>query len=173
MMQQCTSNTAEAPAKLSPPPTATTKQQFIDDVVSSFTAALDAKTLYEQSCELTRSLRSKLDIPDSLAMLPSFVDQLPTGKEQGDVLAIDIGGSTMRAAIVSLEPSAFNLMDRLRVRKLQSWPITLTVKSLAGSDFFSWIASNIQNFLCDLTRDGLDVEPSALPAGLVWSFPLE
>ncbi|KAJ5110303.1 hypothetical protein N7532_002948 [Penicillium argentinense] len=172
-MMQCTSSPAEAPAKLSSPPTSTTKQQFIDHVVSSFTVALDAETLYEQSYELTRSLRSKVDLPDSLAMLPSFVDHLPTGKEQGDVLAIDIGGSNMRAAIVSLEPSAVNPINRLRVRKHQTWAITVTVKSLSGSEFFSWIATNIQNFLYELMRADLGFELAALPAGLVWSFPLE
>jgi hexokinase len=143
-------------------------------VVSSFTTALDAETLYEQSCELAQSLKSKLDIPESLAMLPSFVDDLPTGEEQGDILAIDIGGSTMRAAIVSLDPSAVMPTNRLRVRKQQTWPITVPVKSLSGSEFFSWIATNIQTFQSGLSRvDPRFLEPGALPAGLVWSFPQE
>ncbi|UPL02878.1 hypothetical protein LCI18_013812 [Fusarium solani-melongenae] len=106
-------------------------------------------------------------------MLPSFIDQTPTGKEQGDVLAIDIGGSTMRAAIVTLEPSAVTLGNQLRIRKQESWPITVTVKSFRGVEFFDWIANNIQNFLGGLTEAGLGVELDTLPAGLVWSFPLE
>ncbi|KAK2684544.1 hypothetical protein QWA68_016412 [Fusarium oxysporum] len=106
-------------------------------------------------------------------MLPSFIDQTPTGKEQGDVLSIDIGGSTMRAAIVTLELSAVKIGDRLRIRKQESWPITVTLKSLTGVEFFDWIANNIQNFLGRLTEAGLVVELRALPAGLVWSFPLE
>ncbi|EXM14923.1 hypothetical protein FOTG_16687 [Fusarium oxysporum f. sp. vasinfectum 25433] len=170
---QCTSSLGEAPAKPSSPSTPATKQQFIDHVVSSFTATLDAETLHQQSCELTSSLRSKLDIPDSIAMLPSFIDQTPTGREQGDVLSIDIRGSTMRAAIVTLEPSAVKIGDRLRIRKQESWPITVTLKSLTGVEFFDWIANNIQNFLGRLTEAGLVVELRALPAGLVWSFPLE
>ncbi|CEL11445.1 hypothetical protein ASPCAL14547 [Aspergillus calidoustus] len=168
---QCTRSAAEAPAKVASPPPSTTKEQFIDHVFSSFTAALGPETLYEQSLELTQSLRSKLHLPDSLAMLPSFVDHLPTGKEQGDILAIDIGGSTMRAAIVSLDPSAVIPINRLRVRKQQAWPITVHVKSLSGTEFFRWIAGNIQGFQSQWTRTDLGFELGALPAGLVWSFP--
>lgn len=175
-MQSPPSPVDEVPAQQVPlkfPPISTAKEQFIDHVVSSFTTGLSAEALYEQSRKLVQSLKCKLHVPDSLAMLPSFVDRLPTGNEQGDILAIDIGGSTMRAAIVSLDPTAIIPTERLRVQKQQTWPIIASVKSLSGTDFFGWIAGNIKVFQSQLAQMNLGFELRALPVGLVWSFPQE
>ncbi|KAK5966319.1 hypothetical protein GCK32_022409, partial [Trichostrongylus colubriformis] len=41
----------------------------------------------------------------SLAMLPSFVPELPDGTERGNFVALDLGGTNLRVMIVELEPN--------------------------------------------------------------------
>lgn len=40
--------------------------------------------------------------PGGLMMLPSFVDVLPTGEEEGEFYAIDLGGTNLRVMRVKL-----------------------------------------------------------------------
>jgi hexokinase len=39
-----------------------------------------------------------------LKMLPTYVCNLPSGKESGDLLALDLGGSNFRVVLVRLKP---------------------------------------------------------------------
>lgn len=51
-------------------------------------------------CDLDRGVEGKE--PSSLKMLPSFID-LPTGREEGDALALDFGGTNVRARLYHIE----------------------------------------------------------------------
>ncbi|EOO04078.1 putative hexokinase-1 protein [Phaeoacremonium minimum UCRPA7] len=105
-------------------------------------------------------------------MLPSFIDRAPSGKEEGSVIALDIGGSTMRVALIKLNPTANSVADRLKVERKQQWLIEQCVKELYADRFFDWIAQNVKTFFENqgMTIDG---ELSSIPLGLVWSFPLD
>ena len=148
------------------------KKAFFDNVESSFQHGLNIETLYIQSCELAQSLKANLSDTESLSMLPSFIDRAPSGKEEGSVITLDIGGSTMRVALIKLNPTANSVADRLKVERKQQWLIEQCVKELYADRFFDWIAQNVKTFFENqgMTIDG---ELSSIPLGLVWSFPLE
>lgn len=48
-----------------------------------------------------RGLKVKND-PEALLMIPTFVTSIPTGKEKGVLLAIDLGGTNFRVVSVAL-----------------------------------------------------------------------
>ncbi len=111
-------------------------------------------------------------------MLPSYSHLLPSGREKGIYVALDVGGSTFRVAVLELfglgaAPSneAWNIM------KLQSFPITPALKELMGEMFFDWLAERIEEVLAK--TEGLEKrcprtgEGGNMRVGLSWSFPIE
>ena len=106
-------------------------------------------------------------------MLPSHNYTLPTGHEQGVYLALEIGGSTLRIALVELDGRGVK-QERLRVRRMECSPIDATVRGLEGATFFDWMAGKIRNMLAaeQETPDHVHLaEPIRM--GIAWSFPLE
>ena len=71
--------------------------------------------------EMEKGLDSMTNHESDLKMLPTFVCDLPTGKENGDFLVIDLGGSNFRVVLIRLRPNsepeienkAFILFERL------------------------------------------------------------
>ena len=115
--------------------------------------------------ELRQHLRSSPQ-----CMLPSFNYTLPTGQEQGTYLAVEVGGSNLRMALVELLGRAYSQRP-LQIRRTVTSPITTEVKLLPGHAFFDWMAREIRNMMIleGETRD--DDEP--LRMGVAWSFPIE
>ncbi|OCT50197.1 Hexokinase-1 [Cladophialophora carrionii] len=167
---------------------------FFDEAVSSLTSPLTTPELFKYSELLTGSLRKNMEDATSLSMLPSFIHDLPTGQETGRAIAIDIGGSTMRFALVDLygqreeaipsppipgpsTPGAspddkqchLPPSQRLSIVTQRRWEITQRVKELDGELFFDWIALNVKEAMLEA---GLDCQ-QGFRVGLGWSFPLE
>lgn len=148
------------------PGSKTAAAAFFLEAATSFTADLSFDTLHEHARDLAGSLHDKLSDFQSLSMLPSFVDRSPSGQERGRSIAVDIGGSTMRVAVVRLAPG------HLEVEQYRQWTITQDVKNRDGAAFFDWIAGNIQTFVGGLAETPVDMDGTT-PLGLVWSFPLK
>lgn len=139
---------------------------FFREAVTAFTADLSLDTLGGYSRDLAASLHDNLSDLASLSMLPSFIDRTPSGQERGRAIAVDIGGSTMRVAVIQLTPG------RLNVEQYQQFTITQDVKNRDGESFFDWIAGNIATFVGGLAEMSVDADET-VPPGLVWSFPLK
>lgn len=136
-------------------------------------------------------------------MLPSFTSTLPTGRETGSFVALDLGGSTLRIAVVDLRPalvrqgrqparlaigapstphSAVDAMPQLneimRVVARQSWLVDDRVKKLPAPEFFDWIAERV-GVVLDTAAAHNEIQGSASHAfapvslGVTWSFPVE
>ncbi|OAA53489.1 hexokinase-1 [Niveomyces insectorum RCEF 264] len=155
------------------------KEAFFRDAAAAFTAGVDVDSMHDQACALEASLRANAANAQSLSMLPSFIGRAPAGSEHGKAIAVDIGGSTMRVAVVRLDPAAADPARRLTVERYREWPIALAVKNLDEHAFFDWIAGNIKLFLLGREEivgasevDVLEETLPDLPLGLVWSFPL-
>lgn len=62
--------------------------------------------------EIEKGLSRSMYIEANLKMLPTYVCQLPTGKETNDILALDLGGSNFRVLLIKLraneEPKIVN-----------------------------------------------------------------
>ena len=82
-----------------------TYDRTLDDLLLEiqrlFEAPLDSAKLMHMSTKLQDQFAPKLQASD-ICMLPSYNDKLPTGNEKGTYLALDVGGSTFRVALVEL-----------------------------------------------------------------------
>lgn len=110
-------------------------------------------------------------------MLPSYNSQLPTGRESGQFLALDIGGSTLRVALVELKGVAAGGASEGRgaesqIVRLDSFKIDSSVRSLRGMQFFDWIAERIHRTVAKDSARGHSLDLPLL-MGLAWSFPIE
>ena len=74
-----------------------------------------------------------------IKMLPSFVCDLPTGKENGKYLALDLGGSNFRVLRFKVE----NGDVTLEASKKAKIPKELMSKSSTGVDMFQFIADTV------------------------------
>lgn len=60
--------------------------------------------LFERDIE--KGLDPMLNSESNLKMLPTFVCDMPTGQESGDILALDLGGSNFRVVLIRLRANA-------------------------------------------------------------------
>lgn len=52
--------------------------------------------------EMEKGLNRTTTTEADLKMLPTYVCQLPTGRESNDILALDLGGSNFRVLLIKL-----------------------------------------------------------------------
>lgn len=114
------------------------------------------------SSTLLASLRTHLQTPNGPTMLPSFTHTLPTGAEPGGTaVAIDLGGSTLRVAVVSIDDAGGH-----KFLVCGKWGIDDEVKKLPGERFFDYIAERVAGVL---EKAGA---PHVRDVGITWSFPI-
>lgn len=153
-------------------PTNQTSPRSIDDfaleVEDLFERQLRIETLLSISKKIQGELKERLQsCTDS--MLPSHHYTLPTGQEQGIYLALEVGGSNLRVALIELGGHATG-HQRLRVRRMESFPIDASIRQLQGFAFFDWIADRIRYMLAIPNQLKL---PEPLRLGVAWAFPVE
>jgi hexokinase len=146
-----------------------TMEDFVREVTRLFEAALHPPTLLAMSNQLQVQFRKRLQ-DSSACMLPSYNHTLPSGDEKGTVLALDVGGSTLRVALVEL-CGRQSVTEPMRILEMQSWRIDSSTRALKGDAFFDWIAARISEML----KQGKHIhsKDAPLPIGLTWSFPVE
>ena len=143
----------------------TAKQQLL---LADLSPPATAAALLATSQALEGSIRAQLQDPAGATFLPSFTHALPSGCEAGTVVAVDLGGSTLRVAVVQL-PARAVLAGRRR-----NWPVSDAVRRLPGPLFFDWVAARIAEVVVGVAKggDGGGVEDGAMSVGLTWSFPI-
>ena len=110
---------------------------------------------------------------DAQCMLPSYNHQLPTGSEAGRFLALDVGGSTLRVALVALHGrQTTSSGQHSEIVSIKNFCIGKVVKDLEGMAFFEWMAERISETLAAGSPRKHSRE-SPLPVSLAWSFPIE
>jgi hexokinase len=147
-----------------------TMDDLLREVQRLLEAPLDPAKLLHMSGRLHDEFAPKLQASD-ICMLPSYNDKLPTGREQGTYLALDVGGSTFRVAVVELNgltPGA----KSMRIVNMKSFKIDNTVRYLRGTAFFDWMAEKIEIAITDPQVGTTNGTPS-FSMGLAWSFPVE
>ncbi|GBF62750.1 hexokinase [Trichophyton mentagrophytes] len=141
------------------------------DVQRQFTSHLSTARL----AAMAAGIRLQLDRcakSSPVCMLPSFNHTLPCDNERGTFLALDVGGSTFRVALVELAGRG-----AMHIRRIASSAIDEQVKMLEGRAFFDWIALRILDMLQDGEEAGDEGygrdSSSPLAMGLSWSFPID
>ena len=120
--------------------------------------------------KLKRQFREGL-MSDPACMLPSYNHLLPTGFERGHYLTLDVGGSTLRVALVELRSRGDQGSESLIV-SMESFKITPEIKKFDGVSFFAWMAARVR----ETTEKAAKLESAPdgpLPVSVAWSFPIE
>ncbi|KAK3303347.1 uncharacterized protein B0T15DRAFT_401666 [Chaetomium strumarium] len=131
---------------------------------------IEAGGLKKFSRKLKRQFRERLR-SNPACMLPSYNSQLPTGNEAGQYLSLDVGGSTLRVALVELKGRKASGSDSGIIR-MDSFKIDNDVRNLRGTEFFDWMAERIHRTVAQDIGKGHGPDHPLL-AGLAWSFPIE
>ncbi|KAF8931304.1 hexokinase A, partial [Haplosporangium gracile] len=101
--------------------------------------------------------------PKNITQQPSFITRLPTGKETGLYLAIDMGGTNLRTAAVHL------LGDGQVGVTMEKHEITHELKTGTGQAMFDWIADCTAALLKSVA---LDMGNAELQMGVTFSFAI-
>ncbi|KAF9146123.1 glucokinase [Mortierella sp. GBA39] len=102
--------------------------------------------------------------PKNITQQPSFITRLPTGKETGLYLAIDMGGTNLRTAAVHL------LGDGQVGVTMEKHEITHELKTGTGQAMFDWIADCTAALLKSVA---LDMGNAELQMGVTFSFAIQ
>ncbi|KAF2645079.1 hexokinase-1 [Massarina eburnea CBS 473.64] len=147
-----------------------TMDDLLQEIQRLLEAPLDPAKLLHMSGRLHDQFAPKLQASD-ICMLPSYNHKLPSGLEKGSYLALDVGGSTFRVAVVDLngfQPGA----KSMRIVNMKSYKIDNTVRNLRGTAFFDWMAEKIEIAISDPQVKKLNGTQN-FAMGLAWSFPVE
>lgn len=145
-----------------------TIDDFLKEAEQRFLGPIQGDRLRWFSDGLKLQFRDRLQ-SHAECMLPSFNHLLPSGDEKGRYLALDVGGSTLRVALVALRGREATGREG-EIICLNSFKITPDIKKLEGMAFFDWMAQRIEEVIRD---DVPQDSPEPVPMGLAWSFPVE
>lgn len=154
------------------PPPKITLDDFLEEVQSQFEQQLKIESLLVLSKQLQAELKQHL-ISSPQCMLPSYNYTLPTGNEKGTYLALEVGGSNLRMALVELGGRSLGTKS-LQIKRTMSFTIDNAVRQSPEYAFFDWMAERIGDML-RREHGGryLMEETEPLRMGIAWSFPIE
>jgi hexokinase len=99
-------------------------------------------------------------------MIPTFVFGWPHGKETGDYLAVDLGGTNLRVCLVTLLGDGKFEITQTKYR------ITEEQKQEDGEKLFDFCAECLKTFIQSQLGEGLQLGPDgSLPLGFTFSYP--
>ncbi|CEP18118.1 hypothetical protein [Parasitella parasitica] len=101
-------------------------------------------------------------------MIPSYVTTLPTGREKGTYLALDLGGSTLRVCAVELLGDCQVAVTEVRRHIAPSDPL----RTSGATAFFDWIVDAIAELIDKIGYDTVHAD-GPLSLGVCWSFPVD
>ncbi|XGW23448.1 hypothetical protein V3C99_005575, partial [Haemonchus contortus] len=108
---------------------------------------------------MDKGLKGGLEM-STLAMLPSFVPELPDGTEHGKFVALDLGGTNLRVMTMEIEPG-----EQMRTDQYNT-SVPSAVMQGTSEQLFDYIAKVLGDFLVE---KGLTEEN--LPLGFTFSYP--
>lgn len=145
----------------------------LDSLLHEVQSQFEQRTRIEDLLTLSKKLQAELQqhmISSPQCMLPSFNYELPTGQEQGTYLALEVGGSNLRMALVELNGRDLGM----RIRQAMYFAIDTAIRQLKEYVFFDWMAARIGELLKVEAESSSHTEGNGLlPMGVAWSFPIE
>lgn len=117
----------------------------------------DLSALQSISAALVESINAHMQMADGATMLPSFTYSLAPRQPSGTAICIDLGGSTLRIAVLRL-PRTF--LER------RTWVLEDAEKQLRGTEFFDYVAERVAEVAVLPEAQGV------WQLGLAWSFPV-
>ncbi|XP_019954385.1 hexokinase-1 [Paralichthys olivaceus] len=136
----------------------------IDETLSEF--RLTNKQLLEvksrMKIEIQNGLSKSTHDSATVKMLPTFVQSTPDGTENGDFLALDLGGTNFRVLLVKIRSGKRRSVEMHN----KIYAIPLEVMQGTGEELFDHIVQCISDFL-----DYMGMKNTCLPLGFTFSFP--
>ncbi|KAL6946230.1 Hexokinase isoenzyme 2 [Hanseniaspora osmophila] len=112
--------------------------------------------------ELNKGLTKK---GGNIPMIPGWVMEHPTGKESGDYLAIDLGGTNLRVVLVKLGG------DRTFDTTQSKYKLPNHIRTTKNKDeLWAFIADSLDTFIKEEYPEGVP-KGSKLPLGFTFSYP--
>ncbi|XP_063058804.1 hexokinase-2-like [Engraulis encrasicolus] len=138
----------------------------VEDFLQPFRLSLDRLKQVSAALrkDLIRGLGKHTHRRAPLKMLPTFVRDTPDGTENGDFLALDLGGTNFRVLHVRVEEN----MGKVLKMDAKVCAISQEMMEGPGEELFDYIAACLAEFL-----ESLDLKDKALPLGFTFSFPCE
>ncbi|XP_077325550.1 hexokinase-2 [Lithobates pipiens] len=127
---------------------------------------LSDETLLEISNRFYKEMEKGLGVETNptacVKMLPTFVRSTPDGTENGDFLALDLGGTNFRVLRVKVSDNGTKNVEM----ENQIYAIPEDLMRGSGSQLFDHIAECLANFM-----EKLNIKDKKLPLGFTFSFP--
>ncbi|XP_014916565.1 hexokinase-1-like isoform X1 [Poecilia latipinna] len=111
--------------------------------------------------EMQKGLSKSTQDVAVVKMLPSYVRSTPDGTENGDFLALDLGGTNFRVLLVKIRSGKKSVEMHNKI-----YAIPLEVMQGTGEELFDHIVHCISDFL-----DYMGMKTACLPLGFTFSFP--
>uniref|UniRef100_A0A673B076 Hexokinase-2 n=1 Tax=Sphaeramia orbicularis TaxID=375764 RepID=A0A673B076_9TELE len=112
--------------------------------------------------EIERGLKKDTHQEATVKMLPTFVRSTPDGTENGDFLALDLGGTNFRVLLVKIRSGKRRTVEMHN----KIYAIPIEVMQGTGEELFDHIVHCISDFL-----DYMGMKSARLPLGFTFSFP--
>lgn len=96
----------------------------------------------------------------SMKCFTTYVQDLPTGKEKGKFLALDLGGTNFRVLLITLNGRHFDMQSKI-------YAVPQDIMTGSGENLFDHIAQCLFDFMREHR-----VEKENLPLGFTFSFPV-
>lgn len=144
--------------------------QSLDLIIKSFKGPLTDDNLGKHSELLLSDFNSSLS-ENAITMLPNY-NISPAGDENGLYLVVDLGGSTLRVAVVDIAPQDEKYdsrSDRINVVVEEKWLISNEYKVI-NRNFFKFIGSKIME---TIEKQKILKLSDIIKTGITWSFPLD
>jgi hexokinase len=158
--------------------------------MQALTGFINTSTLLDLAQRFS-STYSHLALTSTEHFLVTPVTALPTGKEKGKFLSIDVGGTNLRVGFVELvgdldestssergSGHGRNVSDKIERSHDRNWPIEEHLKMDKAEDLFAWIADCIAEVIreaIDSTTTTSGAEPpfgEEILLGITFSFPM-
>ncbi|CAJ0575391.1 unnamed protein product, partial [Mesorhabditis spiculigera] len=140
-----------------------TTREKIDDVTRCLVVP-DAKLkdmMERLNAAFDKGLAADTAASASVRMLPSYVRSVPNGTEEGDFLALDLGGTNFRVLLIRIH-------NRQAEMKSKIFRVPDLVMKGTGDGLFDHIAACMAQFM---EEHGLKGSARCLPLGFTFSFP--
>ncbi|KAI0733327.1 hexokinase [Fomitopsis betulina] len=98
-------------------------------------------------------------------MIPTYVFGWPSGDEQGNYLALDLGGTNLRVCLVTLEGGGKFEITQSKYR------LTEEQKQEDGQKLFDFCAECLKTFIDSNIDGGIIEKDTILPLGFTFSYP--
>lgn len=139
--------------------------QKVDEFADEF--AIDGSYVKQGSVHFVDQTAKGLaaNLERSMPLIPSFVTRIPTGKEKGVQLAVDLGGTNFRVASIHLNG------DHTHSSVASKVAVSNDLMTGTQDKFFGFLAQQVETFLREHHAEHFS-QADPLRMGVTFSFPV-